>query len=149
VRDGAALARHKATADSPFHTAQEPSRSAIVTHRARQLRLQPVLVGCVLVQATGVRIGALLQTMATIICGLVIAFVYHWQCALFVLGILPFKIIGFVMQVRIAAGFSMKNKADLEEAGKVRVPYRAIEIQEKVHQLQRLFKSNPSENKLF
>jgi hypothetical protein len=83
------------------------------------------LDGCVFVQATGIRIGMLLQTVATIVCSLVTAFIFNWKCAFFVLGILPFKIIGFVMQVRITSGFSMKNKADLEVAGKVGVLYWA------------------------
>lgn len=61
----------------------------------------------------------MLQTAASIVCGVVIAFIYNWQFALFVFGIMPFKVLGSIMQIRIAKGFSMKNKADLEKAGKV------------------------------
>jgi hypothetical protein len=61
----------------------------------------------------------MLQTFATIGVGVVIAFIYSWKFALFVFGIMPFKIFGSLMQIKIAKGFSMKNKSDLEEAGKV------------------------------
>jgi ABC-type multidrug transport system fused ATPase/permease subunit len=70
-------------------------------------------------QATGIRLGMLLQTAATIAIGVVIAFIYSWKFALFVFGILPFKIFGYLMQIKVAQGFSMKNKTELEEAGKV------------------------------
>jgi ATP-binding cassette, subfamily B (MDR/TAP), member 1 len=71
------------------------------------------------VQATGVRLGMMLQAAATITVGIVIAFIYSWKFALFVFGVMPFMLFGSVMQIRIAKGFSMKNKTELEEAGKV------------------------------
>jgi ABC-type multidrug transport system fused ATPase/permease subunit len=70
-------------------------------------------------QATGVRLGMILQAFATIATGIVIAFIYSWKFALFVFGVMPFMLVGAVMQIRLAKGFSMKNKAELEEAGKV------------------------------
>lgn len=71
------------------------------------------------VQATGVRLGMMLQAAATISVGVVIAFIYSWKFAFFVFGVMPFMLFGSMMNVRIAKGFSLKNKADLEEAGKV------------------------------
>jgi ATP-binding cassette subfamily B (MDR/TAP) protein 1 len=61
----------------------------------------------------------ILQAIATISIGIVIAFIYSWKFALFVFGVMPFMLVGAVMQIRLAKGFSMKNKAELEDAGKV------------------------------
>lgn len=85
-------------------------------------------------QASGIRLGTLLQTIATITVVVIIAFIYSWKYALFVFGVLPFKIFGYLMQIKIAQGFSMKNKADLEEAGKV-VRYLALYLREMIYQL--------------
>jgi ABC-type multidrug transport system fused ATPase/permease subunit len=73
------------------------------------------------VQATGVRLGMIVQALATIVVGLIIAFIYSWKFALFVFGVMPFMLLGAVMQIRLAKGFSMKNMAKLVEAGKVRI----------------------------
>jgi hypothetical protein len=63
----------------------------------------------------------ILQTLSTIVVGLLIAFIYSWKFALFVFGVMPFILSGAVMQIRIAKGFSMKNMAELVEAGKVSI----------------------------
>ena len=73
-----------------------------------------------LLQATGVRLGLMLQSVATIGCGVVIGFIYSWKFALFILGIMPFMMVAFGMQVRLAKGFASKHNKDLEGAGKVR-----------------------------
>jgi ABC-type multidrug transport system fused ATPase/permease subunit len=78
------------------------------------------------VQATGVRLGMILQALSTIAIGLVIAFIYSWKFALFVFGVMPFILCGAVMQIRLAKGFSMKNMAKLMEAGKVRSKQREL-----------------------
>jgi ABC-type multidrug transport system fused ATPase/permease subunit len=68
----------------------------------------------------------MLQAAATIAVGLIIAFIYSWKFALFVFGNMPFLLLAAVMQIRIAKGFSMKNKAELEGAGKVSITNCAI-----------------------
>jgi len=71
------------------------------------------------VQATGVRLGLMLQAVATIAAGLVIGFIFSWKYALFILGVVPFVMIGAVLQMRIAKGYSNKNAHELESAGQV------------------------------
>jgi hypothetical protein len=58
--------------------------------------------------------------LSTIALSLIIALFYSWKFALFVFGVMPFMLIGAVMQIRLAKGFAMNNKAELAAAGKVR-----------------------------
>jgi hypothetical protein len=62
----------------------------------------------------------LLQALSTIAVGLIIALIYSWKYALFVFGVMPFMLLGAVMQIRLAKGLSTKNVAELVDAGKVR-----------------------------
>ena len=78
-----------------------------------------ILCVCCLVQATGVRLGMMFQSLASIGTGIVIGFVYCWQLALFIIGFMPFILIAGMLQMKVAKGFSGKNNAALEEAGKV------------------------------
>lgn len=59
------------------------------------------------------------QSLASIGTGIIIGFVYCWQLALFIIGFMPFILIAGMLQMKIAKGFSGKNNAALEEAGKV------------------------------
>jgi ATP-binding cassette subfamily B (MDR/TAP) protein 1 len=72
-------------------------------------------------QATGVRLGLLIQAMATLTVGLIIALYYSWKYALFIFGVMPFAMLGAVMQVRLAKGFAMNSKSQMAAAGKVRI----------------------------
>lgn len=69
--------------------------------------------------ATGVRLGMMFQSLASIGTGIIIGFVYCWQLALFIIGFMPFILIAGMLQMKIAKGFSGKNNAALEEAGKL------------------------------
>jgi predicted MFS family arabinose efflux permease len=73
------------------------------------------------VQATGVRLGMILQAIGTISCGIVIGFIFSWKLTIFILGVMPFIFFAAMMQVKIAKGFSGKNNKNLETAGKVRL----------------------------
>jgi len=44
-------------------------------------------------QATGIRVAVLIQSLSSIGAGIIIAFIYSWEFALFILGLAPFFII--------------------------------------------------------
>jgi ATP-binding cassette subfamily B (MDR/TAP) protein 1 len=68
--------------------------------------------------ATGARLGMMFQSFASIGTGLIIGFIYSWELALFIVGFVPFFLIGGMLEMKIMKGFSGKNTA-LEGAGKV------------------------------
>lgn len=70
-------------------------------------------------QATGIKLGMMIQNVANMGTALVISFIYGWQLTLLIIGFLPFIIAGGYMQIRIMAGVAGSNKTALEEAGKV------------------------------
>ena len=51
--------------------------------------------------------------------GLILSFIYGWAITLTILAFVPFMIISGVLQTKMLTGFSSKDKAILEEAGKV------------------------------
>ena len=61
----------------------------------------------------------MLQSMSSIVTGIVIAFVYSWEFALFILGLSPFFIAAGVLRMKMVAGFS--GTETLEEAGQVSI----------------------------
>jgi ABC-type multidrug transport system fused ATPase/permease subunit len=68
--------------------------------------------------ATGSRLGGVLMNVANLGVGIVLAFIYGWAITLVVLGFIPFIIISGVLQTKMMAGFSGKDKDAIEEAGK-------------------------------
>jgi len=70
-------------------------------------------------QATGYRLGMMLQGVASISVGIIIGFAYSYKFALFILGVMPIILLSSVVQIRLAKGFSGKNNEALEGAGKV------------------------------
>jgi len=77
------------------------------------------MFGLVSIQATGYRLGMLLQGFASIMVGIIIGFVFSWKFALFILGVMPLILLSAVVQIKFAKGFSGKNNEALEGAGKV------------------------------
>ncbi|KAK3589575.1 hypothetical protein CHS0354_043029 [Potamilus streckersoni] len=71
--------------------------------------------------ASGIRLGTMIQSVASIVTGVVIAFVYGWKMSLVLLGFLPFIAIAGALQMKILSGVAGKNKEALEGAGKVAV----------------------------
>lgn len=71
--------------------------------------------------ATGIRIGTMLQNLASLGTGIVLSFVFSWQLTLLVLGFVPLMVAGGFLQSRLMTGFASKNKETYESAGKVRV----------------------------
>ena len=70
-------------------------------------------------QAAGVRLGVMLQSLSAIGCGLTIGFVFSWQLTLLLLGFAPLMFAGGAIQMKVLTGNKKKDKEALEEAGKV------------------------------
>ncbi|XP_035829100.1 ATP-dependent translocase ABCB1 isoform X2 [Aplysia californica] len=68
---------------------------------------------------TGVRLGNVLMGLANMGTAIVISFIYGWKLTLVILGFMPFIVLGGIMEVKLLAGQSGKNKEALEGAGKV------------------------------
>lgn len=76
-------------------------------------------VNSLVLQATGVRLGMILQAISCIGAGLAIGFIFSWKYTLFILGIVPIMLMAVAIQMKLAKGFSGKNNKELERAGKV------------------------------
>ncbi|CAF5118273.1 unnamed protein product, partial [Rotaria sp. Silwood1] len=71
--------------------------------------------------ASGIRIGTMLQNIATLSTGIIINFVFSWQLALLVLAFVPFMVAGSFLKNYLMKGFASKDKKSIENAGKVRL----------------------------
>ena len=69
------------------------------------------------VQATGIRLGTILQAAFGLVTAVIIAFMASWELSLIMVMVLP--ILGTVafFQVRVLAGQAQKNKKRLERSG--------------------------------
>ena len=76
---------------------------------------------CLILQATGSRLGTIVEIFSGLVLVLVIGFVYSWLLTLVVLGILPLVIFAALLQVQALAGYASNSKKSLEDAGKVAV----------------------------
>ena len=68
-------------------------------------------------QATGTRLAQVIQSFASIGTGLIVAFIYSWEFALFIIGLAPFFLLAGFLEMRMYAGFS--GTEALEGAGQV------------------------------
>ena len=71
------------------------------------------------VQATGSRVGSLVETTVGLLLAIVIAFVYSWLMTLVVLGVVPVLIIAGSLKVKALSAKNASVKLALEEAGRV------------------------------
>lgn len=69
--------------------------------------------------ATGVRIGSLLQNIASLGAGIIISFIFSWQLTLLILTFVPFIIIGGFLQKLLVTGFTGQDQQALEDTSKV------------------------------
>lgn len=76
---------------------------------------------CLFLQATGSRVGSLVETFFIFIFILIIAFVYSWIITLVILGLVPLLFIAGALQFKVLHGTAAKNKKNVEEAGKIAV----------------------------
>ena len=72
-----------------------------------------------LIQATGTRLGTVIETMIGMVLAIVIAFVYTWVLSLIILGTVPIVLIAGALEVKALTGHTVSNKKALETAGKV------------------------------
>ena len=76
---------------------------------------------CFLLQATGLRLGILLQTIFGLLAAILIAFTASWELTLVLMFCFPVLGTFSFLQIRLLAGRTAKNKKKLEESGKTAV----------------------------
>jgi len=72
-----------------------------------------------LLQATGSRIGVILQATSTLVIGIILSFTYSWKMTLVSLVSVPFVFVGVFVESKAMQGEGMKEKTALEAATKV------------------------------
>ncbi|XP_021371104.1 multidrug resistance protein 2-like [Mizuhopecten yessoensis] len=69
--------------------------------------------------AAGNKLGAVMESLATVTAALIIAFIYSWKLTLVIFAFMPLTVLSGVMHVKMLRGFSKGNKTVTEEAGKL------------------------------
>lgn len=72
-------------------------------------------------QATGSRLGTIVETLTGLVLVLVVAFIYSWVLTLVILGIVPLMMLAGLLQLKAVAGHATNSTKALESAGKVAV----------------------------
>lgn len=72
-----------------------------------------------LLQATGSRIGVILQVTSTLVIGILLSFIYSWKMTLVSVIPVPFIFVGIFIEARVMHGQGLKEKIALETAAKV------------------------------
>ena len=72
-------------------------------------------------QATGSRLGTLVEMCVGMLLALIIAFVYSWVLTLIILGVVPVMMVAGALQLKVFTGHATSSKKALENAGKVAV----------------------------
>jgi ABC-type bacteriocin/lantibiotic exporter with double-glycine peptidase domain len=72
-----------------------------------------------LLQATGSRIGVILQAISALMIGIILAFTYSWKMTLVSLVSVPVVFAGVFLESKVISGQGLKEKTALEAATKV------------------------------
>jgi len=72
-----------------------------------------------------------IQSLSSLATGIIIAFIYSWEFALFILGLAPFFIVASFLEMKLMAGFS--GSEALEGAGQVSIQCNLCGSQELWH----------------
>uniref|UniRef100_A0A0B6ZDG4 ABC transmembrane type-1 domain-containing protein n=6 Tax=Arion vulgaris TaxID=1028688 RepID=A0A0B6ZDG4_9EUPU len=68
--------------------------------------------------ATGIRLAVIVQSITSMVAGLVIAFYFGWKLALAILGGVPIMMLAGSLNMRLMKGNQQRDSKMLEEAGK-------------------------------
>jgi len=80
-------------------------------------RLIVIVVG--ILQATGISLGIAVQSSSSVVTAIIIAFIYSWELALFILGLAPAFILASFLRMKLFQGFA--SSKELEGAGQVSI----------------------------
>ena len=78
-----------------------------------------LLIYCTIIQATGARLGVLVQSLSSIGAGIVIGFIFSWKLTLVIFLFLPAIGIAGYLEMRMMQGYANAGQHALEEATKV------------------------------
>ena len=86
------------------------------THTSRNY-----LILLIVAQATGIRLGVLLQQIFGLVVALIVAFTASWELTFILMLCFPVLVAVGFFQIRLIAGKAQKNKKGLENAGQIAV----------------------------
>ena len=72
-------------------------------------------------QATGIRLGAVLQQLCGFLAAIIVSFIANWELTLLLMVAFPILIVFGYIELRLVVGRSIKNKKKMENAGQIAV----------------------------